>query len=288
MFRFSFFRSVLAQVLRVACGGLAVALCDTAAAQPPDDEPFHWLYAAGFGSGVYRLADGTETRVVRLPFAKRFREPGVGSGPGVRLLMPITVGVQRDDEEPGPQSDSDRVEAAAFVPGIELDLPRGERWTLRVRGQIGWGKELDGDEDASRLYAVGIRSRVIWPDAPGNPALINGLLWAGVDTEQAQRRSLLRLTNAVEFDIPVPRWEFRDETMHLKPHLLGDSYYTPPDNLSLDDDESRYVTTEWQIGLAAGRETGFKLLWFEVDAIGIAYRFSDYSEGIRFFVGSVF
>jgi hypothetical protein len=260
-----------------------------AGAQTPDVDPFHWGYALAFGTGVYRLADGTEARVVRLPLSKQLRDPAASRGPGIRLLLPFAVGVQRFDEDDlPPDRPADRVEQAAFLPGVELELPRSERWTLRVRGQAGWGTELEGEEDAARVLAVGIRSRLLWPGAPGRPALINGLLWAGVDPGLAERSSMLRLTNGLEFDVAVPRWKFRDETMHLKPHVLGDWYYRPSGAIAFGADDSEHLRHEWQVGLAAGRETGFKLLWFELDSIGVAYRFSEVSAGIRFFIGSIF
>jgi hypothetical protein len=274
---------------RRAAATVILASSTDAATQPSDVEPFHFGYAPMFGSGVYRLSDDTETRVVRLSLSKRLRAPSAARGPGIRLLLPLTLGVQRGDDEESPADrPADRIEHAAFLPGVELELPRSERLTLRVRGQVGWGAELEGPEDTARLYAVGIRSRLMWPNAAGRPALINGLLWAGYDPELTPRRSMLRLTSALEFEVPVPRWQFRDETMHLKPHVLVDGYYRPPESLAFGNDEAEHLTTEWQIGLAAGRETGFKLLWFELDSIGIAYRFSERSEGIRFFIGSVF
>jgi hypothetical protein len=244
-----------------------------------------------FGSGVYRLSDGTEARIVRLALSKWL---GDGSAEGerrfrYRVLFPLTLGVQNlDDEDLPPGREGDSVEHVAFLPGIEFEFPATERWTLRARGQVGWGKELEGAEQAAPMAAFGVRSRLAWQNAPGRPAMINGLLWAGFDPDQGERRSLLRITHALEFDIPVPRWEFREATMHLRPHVLRDWYFRPPDVLSFGDDEFEHVESEWQLGVAAGREGGFEILGFEFDSVGIAYRFSDHSQGVRFYLGSVF
>lgn len=259
-----------------------------AAGQNPDVDPFHWGYAPMFGSGVYRLGDGTEARVVRAPLRKTLREAGEARV-GVRLFFPVTVGFQNlDDEALAPGRRDDRVEHASFLPGVEVEFLPGERLTLRTRAQLGWGTELEGMEESARLAAVGVRSRIGWSDAPGRPALINGVLWAGFDREHGERRSMLRLTNALEFDIRVPRWEFRDQPMRLLPHILGDWYYRPPEALAFGDDEFAQLEREWQVGLAAGREQGFELLGLEFDSVGIAYRFSEHSDGIRLYVNSVF
>jgi hypothetical protein len=265
--------------------------CGVALAQPADVDPFHWGYAAAFGGGTYRLGDGTEAQIVRARFAVRLRETQTdeGRGPGVRLLLPVTIGIQNlDDDDLPPERPADRVEQVGFLPGVELEHEPGERWTVRTHAQLGWGKELQGTEGSARLASVGVRSRLRWDDAPGRPALINGLLWAGFDPDAGERRSMLRLTAAVELDIRVPRWEFRDQSMHLLPHVLADRFYRPPPALAFGDDEAEHLESEWQIGVAAGREQGFSLLGFEFETVGIAYRFSEHSDGIRFYLNSVF
>ena len=171
-----------------------------------DDLAFHAAYAAMFGTGVYRLSDGTEAEVYRGNFSKRLRAPPSegGAGPGLRLLLPVTVGQQkRGDGELSLDVPTERVKQAAFLPGIELEFAPAERWTLRTRAQAGrsWqldGAELEGVEPSARLAAFGVRSRLMWSDAPGRPALINGLLWASVDPSDAERDSLLRFTTALE------------------------------------------------------------------------------------------
>jgi hypothetical protein len=276
---------------RLVLCAVACAAASGAYGQADDVDPFHWGYAAMFGSGTYRLDDGTEARIVRGAFSKRLRatRTGEGRGPGLRLLLPVTVGVQNlDDDDLPPGRPGDEVEHAAFLPGAELEFTPGERWTVRTRAQLGWGKALEGAENSALLMAVGMRSKLAWDDAPGRPALINGLLWAGFDPDDGERRSLLRFTTAFEFDVPVPRWQFRDRPMHLLPHVLGDWFYRPPPALAFGDADFAQVESEWQIGVAAGREQGFRLLGFEFDNVGVAYRFSEHSSGIRFYLNSVF
>jgi hypothetical protein len=262
-----------------------------------DAAAFHAAYAAMFGTGVYQPSDGTEAEVFRANFSKRLRAtPDVdGAGPGVRLSLPVTAGRQkRADDDLSLDGATERIEYAAFLPGIELELTPTERWTLRTRAQAGRGWQLNGAEvDAAKpsadLAAVGVRSRLMWSDAPGRPALINGLLWAGIDPSDGERDSLLRFTTALELDIGVPRWTFRGEPMRLRPHVLRDWYYRPPPALAFGDDaQFERVGSEWQVGVAARREQGFKVWFFKFEAVGIAYRFSDYSEGLRVYLNSVF
>jgi hypothetical protein len=263
-------------------------------AQAPDADPFDWAYAPAFGPGVYRLGDGGETRTYRIPLGIRVRKTpdwdGPRGGPGLRLRLPITAGLANDGSEILPlRRLSDPVEQAAFLPGVELELPVGEIWTVRTGGQLGYGEERTGAQRSARLAAAEVRSRLRWEKAPGRPALINGLLWAGFRASDGTRGSLLRLTNALEFDILVPRWQWRGRSMRLLPHVLDDRYFRPPPALALGPNgEVQEVADEWQVGLAAGREQGFKILFFRFDSVGVAYRFSEHSSGIRLYLNSVF
>jgi hypothetical protein len=297
---------------------LAIALAVTAAhaAHPAhadaDTEPFHWGYSAMFGRGTYVLGDGGEADVYRGAFKVRLRAPAEepGGRPGLRLLLPVAVGLNETGGVTSEEDDDSEIKLATFLPGIELELTMGERWRLRTSARLGAGREFnaaDGTRESVRLAAFGVRSRFVFAALPGQPALINGLLWAGFDAKDrieagtdglngttatavdGERASLLRLTNALEFHVPTPRWEFRERPMHLRPHVLSDRYYRPPSGLSLGDaDEPPPLKREWQVGVAAGREDGFKILFLEFDSVGIAYRFSEHNDGLRFYLNSVF
>jgi hypothetical protein len=259
-----------------------------AVAQSEGSDPFSWPYSAAFGSGVYRLGDGTEAQTYRGNFSVGLRETEDGR-PRTRLLLPVAIGLQNLDDDDLPiDRPSDRVEHVTFLPGVELEHGPGRRWTLRTRAQIGLGEELEGTEGSARLAAVGVRSRVRFDDAPGSPALINGLLWTAFDPEDGARGSLLRFTTALELDFRAARWRVRDRPMRWRPHVLKDWYYHPPPALAYDDGDFGRVQEEWQIGVAAVREGGFKIGFIEFEGVGVAYRFSDFSSGLKLYISSVF
>ncbi|HXS80860.1 MAG TPA: hypothetical protein VN818_11265 [Gammaproteobacteria bacterium] len=62
----------------------------------------------------------------------------------------------------------------------------------------------------------------------------------------------------------------------------------PPALAFGDDDAELLEGGEWQLGVAAARNDGLKILGFAFDAVGIAYPFADHSSGIRFYLSSVF
>jgi hypothetical protein len=257
-----------------------------AGAAAQDSEPFHWAHSASLGSGVYRLGDGTETDTYRGNFSiglgARESEPA-----RLRLLLPAAIGLH-DDDGLLREVASDGVAHATFLPGVEVEHAPGQRWTLRTRAQLGAGKELEGTESSALLAAVGVRSRVRFAGAWGSPALINGVLWTAFDPEIGARDALLRFTTALELDFRAASWRIRDRWMRWRPHVLKDWYYHPPPALGYDDGGARRIREEWQIGVAAVRDGGFKIGSMEFEGVGVAYRFSDVSSGVRVYISSVF
>jgi hypothetical protein len=293
----SLFESVRA---RRALAVLAAALAALSSAPLAAQQPFNFGYSAAFGRGRYELEDGSEVQIYRGVIKPRVRKsPGDDDenrrGPGIRVVLPGSVGfLESADNVLTADRPTDRVEAYSFMPGVELEFVPTERFTLRTTVQGGVAKELEGDERSARLGSFGVRGRLKFGDAPARPALIAGLLWAGVDpSEAAEKQSLLRLTAGVEFDIGVPNWEVRGHSMRLLPHVLEERYRRPPPALALGDEPSgddvpHNQGAETQIGVAAGRDEPFKILFLKFNAVGIAYRFSDRSEGFRLYLNSVF
>jgi hypothetical protein len=264
-------------------------------AQEDDIGPFHWPHAPAFGSGVYLLDDGTETQSYRGNFSVSLRDTTEDT-PGVRLLLAGALGVENLDDNAGPlERGADDVEHVGFLPGVELEHALGERWDLRTRVQLGYAKELEGTEHSALLAAIGLRGRVRFDDAPGKPSLITGILWSGYESSIDERHPMLRVTAGLEFDVRAARWRFRDSPMSWRPHVLKDWYYHRPPPLPDSGgvienagDEIVRADDEWQIGVAAAREDGFKILFFKFDAVGVAYRFARHGEGLRFYLNSVF
>ncbi|HUQ50868.1 MAG TPA: hypothetical protein VM692_01525 [Gammaproteobacteria bacterium] len=272
-------------------GALVAAPCAGVRAQSADATPFNWAYAPALGAGVYRLGDGTEAQTYRGNFSLALRDAPASNEDraGIRLLLPVALGVQNLDSEALPvDRPTNRVEHAGFLPGVELEHRVGARWTLRTRAQLGAAEELEGTEQSARLAAVGLRGRLAFDSAPGKPALIAGLLWAGFDPNVGERESLLRATTAVELDIRAARWRVRDSPMHWRPHVLKDWYYRSTPRLGFGDSDAEPLDEEWQVGIAAAREDGFKIGFAKFDAVGVAYRFSDRSRGLRLYLNSVF
>src|SRR5690606_22794142 len=113
---------------------LGLAAAQAAAQETNDFDPFHWAYSAAFGSGVYRLDDGTEARALRVTSSFWIRKSAIRRGPnfGLRLLLPISVGAQAlNPEELPPGRDEDEIQHVAIPSGVEIAAP-GKRRCVRT------------------------------------------------------------------------------------------------------------------------------------------------------------
>jgi hypothetical protein len=278
-------RSGANPLLALAAVLLLAAAANAASAQGLVRD-FNWAYAAAYGTGKYRLGDGSTITVARLPFHWTWREPDSGHGCrcGAKLLLPVTVGVENFDLEELPEHTNE----LGFFPGIEVELPRTEHWTLKVSGQAGRGVRKDGARETARLYGAGLRSRYAWPDAPGGPALIAGLYWSAYRMPGEPSRTLARFSTGAEFDVRVGHWKFAHEPMHLMPHVLADWYFDPLDIEPILSGSANRVRLEWEVGLAAGRDDPFSVLGVKFDRVGLAVRSSEHSHGVRIYFASIF
>ncbi len=277
------------QPLFAAACLLVAWLGTTGPASAQGEGRFHWAYAANFGTGRYAVTDDSQVFVVRIPVRVRLSEadPQSRCNCTIRLLAPLTLGVETFDRD-ATGNRPERARHVGILPGVELEFARSDRWTLRVQAQAGWGTHKHVVRENAFIYAAGIRSRLAWPQAPGRPAMINGLLLSGYDPNNGARQSMARLSNGVEFDLHLKRWQFRDHTMRLMPHLLSNWYVDPVDARALVDGRTGGIDSEWEVGVAAGRTRPFEILGFRLDRIGIGIRESSAGTGVRIFFGSIF
>ena len=145
--------------LRFIFVAVAIALISevgifSARAGDDPDELFNYAFAIWMGSGAYKVKSADKRfAVLRAPFAYTLRQSRHDQAElrdklGFRLLMPALVAIE--DE-----TDTDfTFGAAAFVPGLEVQIPLNEYWTLKPFGQFGAGQDTAGG-DLQYIYGGG-------------------------------------------------------------------------------------------------------------------------------------
>ena len=246
---------------------------------------YHWAYSPAFGTGAYQVGD-EETFVITVK--PRFRIRNIEKhGFAFNVRVPISVGLQTiNPEEFNFQDLPENFTTISAVPGVEFFIPLKERWMLRPFANAGWGTEFSGDQSAW-IYFGGVDSRYSFDWGKVDMNLLNGLQWYGYTPNPGDSNAFGRFLAGLEADVPLGKATFRGQQLLIRPHLLYYWYFNDLDfTVFLDQPVS--INQEVEIALAVGTKdlNKFWLLW--LDRIGIGYRFSEDSQGIRLFLRSVF
>jgi len=263
------------------------------ALQVEDFNLIHWAYAPAFGTGVYRVGENREVYVLRVQpmFTYRFKFETVFKDRELVLefKLPVTFGVYNfnfTDLLGGEFPDS--VQQISFTPGVEIKLPVSNRWNLRFYGNLGYGSDTQGGGERAWIYWAGFMSRFVFPIKKLNLGIINGYGSFGYTPNHGKPGDLSRLMNGFELDIPLGRIGSSEKPFFLKSHVLNFWYYDRVD--FLEDPQRKPVTigSEWEIGVAIGKAQRIKIWLFNIDRIGVGYRFSTKANGVRIYFASYF
>lgn len=134
---------------------LTLMAASPAAAQDLGLDPL--LFAGLFDSSVDDVQAQT-TQLYRIPLALPLRSTKDGRV-GLRLTFPISFSSVRIQGVSDLKPFVRKLGVASIVPGIEFQVPAGDRLRLRPFAEAGIGKSTGGGK-AEVLYGAGIRARV--------------------------------------------------------------------------------------------------------------------------------
>jgi len=274
---------------------LVLAIFGEAAVAGPSSGNFvHWAYSAYFGTGWYQVANAQDVFVMRFSPRWHWREAAFdedgGRKVGLEFRLPVTFGVHRFDglEIPG-IIDIDNFGSASVTPGVEIDIPVTERWSLKPLAYLGWGTELNGHQSAWSYWTV-VKSRYLLGGDGLKLSLGNCLAYIGYTPNDGPSSDAVPVMAGLEFQWPVDGGRLGVKPFDIEGHVLYTAYM---DNLNFlfGGVSSAKIADEWELGLAIGKGPGKISFWhLEWDRIGLAYRFSGSGEfdGVSLVFRSVF
>jgi hypothetical protein len=241
--------------------------------------PIHWAYASYFGTGSYELSNGQSVYILSAEPGWEIRESELsesGRQLGFRLKFPVAIGAYHfDPSNLGETLQIDNVSMLSAVPGLEVDIPLNEKWSLRPLAHVGWGTEIHGDASAW-IYRGGLKSEGKFTATRFNWALINGLTLIGYHGDSQDYDSTLSLLNAVEFDHTLMHKRLAGRPVQLHWHVGYTAYFDDAKFTARTADLAPVqISNEWEIGGAFStgeHRLGIRRLRW--DRVGIAYRFS--------------
>jgi len=243
--------------------------------------PIHWAFSSTFGTGVYGLKD-TRVFILNLPIRYSLFKPERNEI-GLTLLFPLSIGVHNfdlDDILAG--RIPDQAQTLTFLPGVQMVFPVGDNWKLRPSVQFGAGWELQGEERAL-IYTTGLDALYDFSWKKTGFRWMGGLSLHGYKPNQGDGDDFVRFSTGLDVNQPLGVRVGKRDLM-LKPHTIFRWYIDDPER------DLYEFSTVLEAGLAFGLEPQLKLLWFQIERIGLAYKISNKRrlQGVRLLLGLPF
>jgi hypothetical protein len=273
---------VIAAITVINQGGIRAAW----AGDDPGDL-LNYSFAVWAGSGVYRVKDANKRFVVlRAPFSYNLRsaqydEPGFIDKLGFRLLLPAVVGIEEETKT------DFTFGSAAFIPGLELQIPVNRYWTLKPFGQFGVGKDT-ADGDLKYIFGGGTRSLISFPWEKFVIGVGNSLILAkdrDVTSSESNGFSLLEAGLDIRHPLGLKLFN-RDLDGGI--FLVASRFFKRVHFLE-DVGETERINLIYTAGLTVGFEKTVSIWKIDINRVGISYRWGNAGfRGIVFNMGFPF
>jgi hypothetical protein len=271
----------------VALSLFSIGATRPATADDSDGDLVNYSFAIWLGSGFYKAGDADKRfAFLRAPFAYTFREgqydkPAFRDRLGLKLLLPALVGYQ---EETDTNYD---IGAAAFVPGLEVQVPVNKYWTLKPFGQFGIGNDT-GEGDWQYIYGTGIRSLVSIPYKNFVFGIGNSMILAenrNASTDDINGFSMLE----AGLDIRTPLgFALLNRQINTGVFFVASRFYNRVDFIK-EFDRTERVNLIYTAGLTFEVDDGVSIWKIKFNRVGIDYRWGNAGfRGIGFNMGFPF
>jgi len=247
-----------------------------------DPEPvdlINFSFATWLGSGIYRKDDRT-MYVLRMPLRYELRPPEDGRL-GFRLLLPATVGYYDFDD---PASNATM---ASFVPGLEVQIPVNEYWTLKPFGHVGVGTEMESG-DSVYIYGGGVGSLVSFPWRKYVISVGNSVTLAkDSDTGSGETSGFSLISAGLDVRRPLGL-TLLDRQLDGSVYFIANRFFDRVNFLETDGDDET-IRNIYEVGITLGSAKPFSIWKLSADRVGIDYRFGSRGfEGIGLNLGFPF
>lgn len=266
----------------------------TAVSQEQAPATVHWAYSAYFGSGWYSVPGNRDVFVARMTYRQALSDASLDADGnrviGKYLKFPVSVGLNRFDlDNPLDVADPDNVSFLSINPGIDVEVPMNDAWSLRPYASLGYGRAL-GSNESAWSYWGGIKSRYSFKASKLDWHLLNQVGFAGYTPNEGPSDVILPVMVGLQFDHPVGKPADKADQKMLHWHV---AYWRFGNSLEFDSivSNANDIKDQWEIGAAlARRESPIRIWFLNFDRLGLGYRVSSDGalKGVTFIFRSLF
>lgn len=276
----------MAPILQLIAALLMLATA-TVAAQETEPSP-HWAYSAYFGTGWYRVSGDRDVYVFRMTPRWDWSEASLDADGnrefGFYFKTPVSVGLDNFsyDDVVG-AVDVDNVSFVSVNPGLDVEIPINDVWSIRPYVSVGHGQAF-GSGESAWTYWAGIKSRLELPSGRFDWRLLNQVGFVGYTPKEGPDDGFWPVMVGLEMDSPVGSSDDPDKQKLL--HWYA-SYTAFGDDLEFFGNPAvdLPIADSWELGVALGmRDSPIRIWFLNFNRMGLGYRTSSNGElkGIRF------
>jgi hypothetical protein len=231
----------------------------------------NFAFANYIGTGLYRAAD-QEVSVLNLPFSYT---PEQQSGYQMTWRLPIALGYYNFDFD---EIDEDilphNADTVTFAPGVEWDIPITSDLLFRPYIDLGWGKNFTSDESVF-IYSTGISSHYQFGDKNKEHLWVNRLLVAGYRglSDHDTRDGYASLQSGVDWQL-IRGFTIADRGSFISIYGLAQWHFNQVE-FARPERQTVTLNNNIEVGLTLGVVKPLDFELFDLDKIGIGYRFGD-------------
>jgi hypothetical protein len=264
------FKQRIIALLVLLCSPIGIASCPRGVKAEDKRNPTNYSYFSEFGTGAYDTDDRTGT-AIQVPFSHQLR-PIQDSQSGLKLLLPVTVGILsvNPTDAAGTTVPTD-FSILSVVPGLEIQIPVNQNWTLKPFGKIGIAWNTSGDESAL-VYSTGLKSSVEFPWRDFIFTLGNALILDGDKVSGEERNDFTSVAIALDAFYPLGM-ALRGRETHIG-GWIGYYYYLDDLQFERAGGKPLRIDHEFEIAVTFGTYAAIPVGFLRFKRVGIAYRFS--------------
>jgi hypothetical protein len=246
-------------------------------AQPIDvlrqQEPIQWAFAPILGTGWYNIDDGRSAFIFRFAPRREIRE-ALLSESGERQIgfywsFDSAVGLY-DIDDLSEIVDRQNIGMVGFTPGIGMEVPVTQRWSVKTFANFGWGTVVDEDVKAF-IYYAGVKSRYILNTKSENWAWLTGFYYGGVSPSHAASSDLTSFYTGIEYTQPLKRLSPGGKVMNVF-WQVGYGYLDDPSVKGLNTKSSSSIGSTIDFTVALGlQDESFEFGFLKFERLGLTY-----------------
>lgn len=241
------------------------------------------FYLAEYGAVGQKSVDVRSVQIYRIPIGIRVRDEADHRW-GLKLTLPVSIGGYELRAATDVGDLVERIETVTIYPGVEFQVPIGDRWFLRPYVEVGVISAF-GDRGSEEIYTAGTKWRVeLGGDTVRWRLGGEGTFSVGTTTD-GDRVDFMDIAIGPEMSVPLG-FEVGGRAADLAPYAIYRRFTGL--EIPIPDREPASLEEQYEVGFSFGTSPRHEVWGIPMPRFGVSYRFGDGVDAWRIVFGFPF